>query len=98
MKLKGVRGQGKLGKSPPASTKLGSTRRAGPESLGYPGDHDVESSAVQTSGGQGSEVVVVLDREMCEELLSEVGVVMAEKDVVFSVEEDHVLFDSAELP
>ena len=52
----------------------------GQVSLGCPDNHDVEGGAVQESGGQGSEFLVIGDKEMLEELLGEVVVVMAKED------------------
>lgn len=59
-------------------------------------DHHIEVSTAETGGGEGREVFVILDRKVLQELLGEGGVVMADEDVIFGVEEDHVLLDSAE--
>ena len=52
-------------------------------------NHHIERVTVQAGGSKGREVFVILDREVLEELLGEVGVGVANEDVVVGVEKDH---------
>lgn len=53
-------------------------------------DHHVEVSRAESGGSKGREVLVILDPKVLQELLGEVGVVVASEDVVVGVEKDYV--------
>lgn len=56
-----------------------------------PGDRDAEGGAAQASCGTGREALVILAPEVFQDLVRRVRIVLAEEDMVFSIEEDNLL-------
>lgn len=54
------------------------------------GDHHIEVSTVEASGGQSSEIFIIFDHEVFQKLGGYICIVASKEEVVLGIEIDHV--------
>lgn len=57
------------------------------------GDHHIEVSAAEASGGQSSEIFIIFDHEVFQKLGGYICIVASNEEVVLGTKTDHVSWD-----